>query len=168
MEVECRRRGMVTWADADAAIEAEREARWKRVETTTLMTALSLLVCAVWLAWPSLKGLVAGEGVALTAFGAPLLLVIWGIFIQDLTLDDPAARTRVGSASALAWPVLLVIGALGVEAALTQQLFGSVLICWLRWFCATLQTLPCVVILVSCATVPCSPVSGQPRQRSLR
>lgn len=128
MEVECRRRGMVTWADADAAIEAEREARWKRVETTTLMTALSLLVCAVWLAWPSLKGLVAGEGVALTAFGAPLLLVIWGIFIQDLTLDDPAARTRVGSASALAWPVLLVIGALGVEAALTQQLFGSVLI----------------------------------------
>lgn len=125
---ECRRRGMVTWADADAAIEAEREARWKRVETMTLMTALSLLLCAVWLAWPSLKGLVAGEGVALTSFGPPLLLVIWGIFIQDLTLDDPAARTRVGSASALAWPVILVIGALGVEAALTQQLFGSLLI----------------------------------------
>ena len=86
---------MVTWADADAAVEAARAARIKRVETTTLISALSLLTCAVWLAWPSLKALVDGDGVVLTSFGAPLLLLVWGIFVQDLTLDDPAARSRL-------------------------------------------------------------------------
>ena len=34
-----------------------------------------------------------GDGVVLTSFGAPLLLLIWGIFVQDVTLDD-AARSR--------------------------------------------------------------------------
>jgi hypothetical protein len=106
---------MVTWADADAAIETERTARIKRVENMTLFTALSLLGCAVWLAWPTLKALVAGEGIVLSDLGAPLLLVIWGIFVQDLTLDDPAARTRVGSVTSVAWPVLLVLGALGLN-----------------------------------------------------
>ena len=33
--------GMVTWADADAAVEAERAQRLRRVENTTLLTALS-------------------------------------------------------------------------------------------------------------------------------
>ena len=65
---------MVTWADADAAVEAERAARIKRVENATLATALLLLSCAVWLAWPSVRGLLNGDGVVLTAFGAPLLL----------------------------------------------------------------------------------------------
>ena len=59
--------GMVTWADADAAVEAERAQRLRRVENTTLLTALSLLVCAVWLAWPSIKGLMNGDGVVLTS-----------------------------------------------------------------------------------------------------
>lgn len=65
---------MVTWADADAAVEAERAQRAKRVENATLFTALSLLVCSVWLAWPSIKGLMEGDGVVLTSFGAPLVL----------------------------------------------------------------------------------------------
>jgi hypothetical protein len=119
---------MVTWADADAAVEAARAARIKRVETTTLISALSLLTCAVWLAWPSLKALVDGDGVVLTSFGAPLLLLVWGIFVQDLTLDDPAARSRLGSSTSVAWPVLLCIGALGVEFRLTQATAGSVLV----------------------------------------
>ena len=78
---------MVTWADADAAVEAERLARMKRVESMTMFTALTLLACAVWLAWPTLDALASGEGVVLSSLGAPLLLVIWGIFVQDLTLD---------------------------------------------------------------------------------
>ena len=62
---------MVTWADADAAVEAERARRTKRVENMTLMTALSLLLCAVWLAWPSLRGLMNGDGVVLTSLERP-------------------------------------------------------------------------------------------------
>ncbi|MEC8151306.1 MAG: hypothetical protein VX068_01550, partial [Candidatus Thermoplasmatota archaeon] len=104
---------MVTWADADAAVEAERTLRIKRVENATLITALTLLLCAVWLAWPSLRGLMNGDGVVLTSFGAPLVVLIWGIFVQDLTLDDPAARSRVASATTVAWPLLMALGALG-------------------------------------------------------
>jgi len=116
---------MVSWADADEAIEAERAARIKRVENTTLFTALTLLVCAVWLAWPTVKALIAGEGIVLSDLGAPLLLVIWGIFVQDLTLDDPAARTRVGSVTSVSWPVLAVLGALGMDLSDRFALVGS-------------------------------------------
>jgi hypothetical protein len=119
---------MVTWADADAAVEAERARRTKRVENMTLMTALSLLLCAVWLAWPSLRGLMNGDGVVLTGFGAPLVLLIWGIFIQDLTLDDAAARARVASASTVAWPLLICLGALGLDSTFSATAAGSLLI----------------------------------------
>ena len=119
---------MVTWADADAAVEAERSRRIKRVETMTLATALTLLLCAVWLAWPSLRSLMNGDGVVLTSFGPPLVLLIWGIFVQDLTLDDAAARARVASAATVAWPMLLCLGALGLEQNLSVTMLGSSLI----------------------------------------
>ena len=106
---------MVTWADADAAVEAERAVRIKRVENATLVSAITLLLCAVWLAWPSIRGLSNGDGVVLASFGAPLLVLIWGIFVQDLTLDDGAARSRVASATSIAWPLLMCLGALGFE-----------------------------------------------------
>lgn len=120
-------RGMVSWADADAAVEAERALRIKRVENATLVSALSLLLCAVWLAWPSIRGLSNGDGVRLASFGAPLLVLIWGIFVQDLTLDDPSARSRVASATTVAWPLLMCLGALGFEGE-NATLVGSVLV----------------------------------------
>lgn len=118
---------MVTWADADAAVETERVARIKRVENATLGTALLLLLCALWLAWPSMRGLINGEGVVLSSFGAPLLLIVWGIFVQDLTLDEAVARSRVASATTVAWPPLLCLGALGLGEG-TAQTAGSVLV----------------------------------------
>lgn len=129
---------MVTWADADAAVEAERAQRVKRVENATLFTALSLLVCAVWLAWPSIKGLMEGDGVVLTSFGPPLVLLIWGIFVQDLTLDDAVARSRVASATSIAWPILLCLGALGLEGD-RYQLAGSALILFAGLMCRQLS-----------------------------
>ena len=129
---------MVTWADADAAVEAERAQRVKRVENATLFTALSLLVCAVWLAWPSIKGLMEGDGVVLTSFGPPLVLLIWGIFVQDLTLDDAVARSRVASATSIAWPILLCLGALGLEGN-RYQVAGSALILFAGLMCRQLS-----------------------------
>ncbi len=129
---------MVTWADADAAVEAERTQRVKRVENATLFTALSLLVCAIWLAWPSIKGLMEGDGVVLTSFGPPLVLLIWGIFVQDLTLDDAVARSRVASATSIAWPILLCLGALGLEGN-RYQLAGSALILFAGLMCRHLS-----------------------------
>ena len=129
---------MVTWADADAAVEAERAQRVKRVENATLLTALSLLVCAIWLAWPSIKGLMGGDGVVLTSFGPPLVLLIWGIFVQDLTLDDAVARSRVASATSIAWPILLCLGALGLEGN-RYQVAGSALILFAGLMCRKLS-----------------------------
>ena len=129
---------MVTWADADAAVEAERAQRVKRVENATLLTALSLLVCALWLAWPSIKGLMGGDGVVLTSFGPPLVLLIWGIFVQDLTLDDAVARSRVASATSIAWPILLCLGALGLEGN-RYQVAGSALILFAGLMCRQLS-----------------------------
>ena len=128
---------MVTWADADAAVEAERLARLKRVESMTMFTALTLLGCAVWLAWPTLDAIASGEGVVLSSLGAPLLLVIWGIFVQDLTHDDPAARTRVGSATAIAWPILMTIGVLGMALDVSLVTAGSLLVVLAGWLCRT-------------------------------
>ena len=119
---------MVTWADADAAVEAERAVRIKRVENATLVSALTLLLCAVWLAWPSIRGLSNGDGVVLASFGAPLLVLIWGIFVQDLTLDDGAARSRVASATSIAWPPLLCLAPLDLERDVSAQMAGSVLL----------------------------------------
>ena len=134
----CSHHLMVTWADADAAVEAERLARIKRVESMTMFTALTLLACAVWLAWPTLDALASGEGVVLSSLGAPLLLVIWGIFVQDLTLDDPGARTRVGSVTAIAWPVLMAIGALGMVAEASLVTGGSLLVMIAGWRCRSM------------------------------
>lgn len=119
---------MVTWADTDSAIQAERLQRVKRVESMAMYTAFVILGCALWLAWPTLKGMVQGDGVELSHFGPPFALILWGIFLQDLVLDDPSARTRLGSSTALAWPVLLVIGALGIDPNSTQASLGSAMV----------------------------------------
>ncbi len=129
---------MVTWADADAAVEAERAVRIKRVENATLVSALTLLLCAVWLAWPSIRGLSNGDGVVLSSFGAPLLVLIWGIFVQDLTLDDGAARSRVASATSIAWPLLMCLGALGFEGD-APAMAGSGLVLLSGFMCRQLS-----------------------------
>ena len=129
---------MVTWADADAAVEAERALRIKRVENATLVSALTLLLCAVWLAWPSIRGLSNGDGVVLASFGAPLLVLIWGIFVQDLTLDDGAARSRVASATSVAWPLLMCLGALGFEGDV-PAMAGSGLVLLSGFLCRQLS-----------------------------
>ncbi|MDA8623404.1 hypothetical protein N9L38_03950 [Candidatus Poseidoniales archaeon] len=38
----------------------------------------------------------------------PILVILWGIVLQDLILDDPKARTRVGAASSMFWPLLMM------------------------------------------------------------
>jgi len=107
---------MVTWADTDSAIEAERARRERSVESMTMMTALLMLASAAWLAWPSIDDLMSGRSVDLTSFGAPLLLLLWGIFLQDLAVDAPSARSRLGAAASVAWPVLAVLSITGLNS----------------------------------------------------
>ena len=126
---------MDTWADVDSAIESERQRRIKRVDSVTMATALTILGCAMWIAWPTLTNLFSDKGVELSGFGAPMLLLFWGIILQDLALDNPAARTRVGASTSVSWPILMVLGALGLELQLSAITLGSGLIITVGWFC---------------------------------
>ena len=97
---------IMLWGDVDEAIKAERLLRIQRIERLSTICALFCLSGAVWLAWPVLKDAFAGDASLLSGLGMPVLVLLWGIVIQDLILDDPRARTRIGAASSIIWPVL--------------------------------------------------------------
>ena len=119
---------MVTWADTDSAIEAEHVRRQRSVESLTMFTALLMLGSAAWLAWPSMNDLISGRSVDLTSFGAPLLLLLWGIFLQDLAVDAPSARSRLGAATSVAWPVLAVQATSGINGTNAFGMLGGALV----------------------------------------
>ena len=96
------------WGDVDEAIKAERLLRVQRIERLSTVCALFCLSGAIWLAWPVLKDAFVGDASLLTGLGMPVLVLLWGIVIQDLILDDPRARTRIGAASSIIWPVFLM------------------------------------------------------------
>ena len=103
------------WADVETAIEAAIKQRQQRLERLTTASALLLLSGALWLMWPSLNAAMNGDSGLLKGLGLPLLIIVWGLIIQDLVVDDPRARTRVGSAASVAWPVLLVTASQSLE-----------------------------------------------------
>ncbi len=96
------------WGDVEEAIKSERLLRIQRIERLSTICALFCLTGAIWLAWPVLKDAFVGDASLLTGLGMPVLVLLWGIVIQDLILDDPRARTRIGAASSVVWPVLLM------------------------------------------------------------
>ena len=99
---------IMLWGDVDEAIKAERLLRVQRIERLSTICALFCLSGAIWLAWPVLKDAFVGDASLLTGLGMPVLVLLWGIVIQDLILDDPRARTRIGAATSIVWPVLLM------------------------------------------------------------
>ncbi|MEC7112580.1 MAG: hypothetical protein VXW72_03505, partial [Candidatus Thermoplasmatota archaeon] len=81
---------------------------------------------AIWLAWPVLKDAFVGDASLLTGLGMPVLVLLWGIVIQDLILDDPRARTRIGAATSIVWPVLLMF-ALRAYSSSTVDIVATIL-----------------------------------------
>lgn len=117
---------IMLWGDVDEAIKAERLLRIQRIERLSTICALFCLSGAIWLAWPVLKDAFVGNASLLTGLGMPVLVLLWGIVIQDLILDDPRARTRIGAASSVVWPVLLMF-ALRAYSTNTTNLIAAVL-----------------------------------------
>lgn len=97
------------WADVDAALDAARKSRQQQLDRLTSGSALLILTGAVWLLWPSLQSAIKGESGLLEGLGYPLVVIAYGLILQDSILDNPKARTRVGSFACIAWPVLLMI-----------------------------------------------------------
>ncbi|MEJ6715870.1 MAG: hypothetical protein QNL20_02210 [Euryarchaeota archaeon] len=116
------------WADVETAIEAAIKQRQQRLERLTTASALLLLSGALWLMWPSLNAAMNGESGLLKGLGLPLVIIVWGLIIQDLVVDDPRARTRVGSAASVAWPVLLVTASQSLEVGQPSMIVGSFVI----------------------------------------
>ncbi len=106
--IKTMRAQFMLWGDVDEAIKAERLLRVQRIERLSTICALFCLSGAIWLAWPVLKDAFVGDASLLTGLGMPVLVLLWGIVIQDLILDDPRARTRIGAATSIVWPVLLM------------------------------------------------------------
>ena len=96
------------WGDVEEAIKAERLLRIQRIERLSTICALMCLAGAVWLACPTLKEGFSGDAELLSGLGMPILIILWGIVLQDLILDDPKARTRVGAACSMFWPLLMM------------------------------------------------------------
>ena len=108
------------WGDVDEAIKAERLLQVQRIERLSTICALFCLSGAIWLAWPVLKDAFVGDASLLTGLGMPVLVLLWGIVIQDLILDDPRARTRIGAATSIVWPVLLMFALRAYSSGMTD------------------------------------------------
>ena len=119
---------MDAWADVETAIQAAIKQRKQRLERLTSASALVLLAGALWLMWPSLNAAMRGDSGLLNGLGFPLVIIVWGLIIQDLTVDQPRARTRVGSASSVVWPVLLMTGSQSLDISNTSMVAGSLIL----------------------------------------
>ncbi len=116
------------WADVETAIESAIKQRQQRLERLTSTSALLLLSGALWLMWPNLNAAILGESGLLKGLGFPLLIIVWGLIIQDLAVDDARARTRVGSAASVLWPVLLITAAQALDFSNLSLVAGSALL----------------------------------------
>lgn len=113
------------WADVDAAIDAERQSLQQRIERLTTLSALVILSGAVWLMWPNLRSALNGESGLLEGLGYPLLVIAYGLVLQDSVLNDARARTRIGSFASIAWPVVLLLASKNIDADNETALIGS-------------------------------------------
>ena len=123
------------WADVDAAITAARESRQKRLDRLTSSSALLILSGAIWLMWPSLQSAVKGDSGLLEGLGYPLLIIAYGLVLQDSIVDDAKARTRVGSFACIAWPVLLIVASKHLNLEDSVSALGSGFIALVAYAC---------------------------------
>ena len=100
---------MDAWSDVEGAIQAAIKQRNARLEQLVAASSMLILLGAIWLVWPTLSAAAKGEGGLLNGLGMPILVLIWGLLVQDIGLTEPSSRTRVGASATIAWPVLLMI-----------------------------------------------------------
>jgi len=123
------------WADVDAALDAARQSRQQRLERLTSSSALLILTGAVWLMWPSLQSAINGDSGLFEGLGYPLLIIAYGLILQDSVVDEAKARTRIGSFACIAWPVLLIIASKHLNLANTDSALGSGFILFVAYAC---------------------------------
>ena len=119
---------MDAWSDVEGAIQAAIKQRTDRLEKLVAASSMLILVGAIWLVWPTLSAAAKGEGGLLTGLGMPIVILIWGLLVQDIGLTNPSARTRVGASATIAWPVLLMIASKEVTNISEVTVTGPLLV----------------------------------------
>ena len=119
---------MDAWSDVEGAIQAAIKQRTDRLEKLVAASSMLILLGAIWLVWPTLSAAAKGEGGLLTGLGMPIIILIWGLLVQDIGLTNPSARTRVGASATIAWPVLLMIASKEVTSISEINVTGPVLV----------------------------------------
>ena len=126
---------MEAWADVEKAIQAEKLMRNKKMDNLVNFSAFSLLGVAIWLAWPALNSAIEGKGGVISGLGLPIIVLLWGVIIQDVVIDDAKARSRVGGGASIIWPILLMIGVINIDFSLSLETLGSILVVIVAMFC---------------------------------
>ncbi|MEC8258414.1 MAG: hypothetical protein VXZ94_04415 [Candidatus Thermoplasmatota archaeon] len=119
---------MDAWSDVDGAIQAAIKQRNANLERLVTTSSLLILTGAIWLVWPNLSAAANGESGLLTGLGMPILILIWGLLVQDVGTTNPISRTRIGASSTIAWPILLLISARKFDDYSNVELAGPILV----------------------------------------
>jgi hypothetical protein len=124
------------FSNSGEAVESELERRFAAIERLAGISAITLLSAATWLAWPALSSAMNG-GALFSGLGHSLIILIWGVIVQDLGIQDARARSRVGAASSIAWLPISVMAIPWLFSTLDQLVGGVVLltvaICLFYW-----------------------------------
>ena len=119
---------MDAWSDVEGAIQAAIKQRTDRLEKLVATSSMLILLGAIWLVWPTLSVAAKGEGGLLTGLGMPIIILIWGLLVQDIGLTNPSARTRVGASATIAWLVLRMIASKEVTSISEITVTGPILV----------------------------------------
>ena len=119
---------MDAWSDVEGAIQAAIKQRTVRLEKLVAASSMLILIGAIWLVWPTLSAAIKGEGGLLNGLGMPIIILIWGLLVQDIGLTNPSTRTRVGASATIAWPVLLMIASKELASVSQLTVIGPVFV----------------------------------------
>ncbi len=131
---------MEAWADVEKAIQAEKLMRHQKMNNLVNFSAFTLLGAAIWLAWPALNSAIEGKSGIISGLGLPIIILIWGVVVQDIVVDDAKARSRVGGGASIVWPILLMVGALNFDFTLSAETLGSALVVIIALSCYNSST----------------------------
>lgn len=98
-----------------------------RVEKLSALCALILIVAAIALAWPSLNDSTGTSSTKVGGLGLAVLVLGWGMFVQDLGMDESKSRTRIGSIAGIAWLPFVLMG-MRYFSGSTIEVIGGILI----------------------------------------
>ena len=115
------------FVDLGEAVKTEEKSRVNSIEKLAGVSAFTLLGAATWLAWPALQSAMNG-GPLITGLGYSLIILAWGIFVQDLGLMGKKERSRVGAAATIFWLPVSIIAMAQLEGEISELIGMSLLL----------------------------------------